>query len=103
MNVLDKIKKLKKEKGWTNYKLSLEAGLTQSTVTNMFYRNTCPSIATLEQICSAFGITLSEFFSENSEPMFLTNKERELLNNFRLLNSKEKSAIENVVKTLAGK
>ena len=38
--------------------------MPQSTITNMFNRETLPSIVTLQSICNAFGITLSEFFKE---------------------------------------
>jgi len=31
---------------------------------NIYRRNTTPSIETLEIICNAFGITLSQFFAE---------------------------------------
>ena len=33
-----------------------------STVANMFHRNTSPTVSTIETMCKAFGITLSQFF-----------------------------------------
>ena len=64
MNVLKRINKLRLEKNWSVYRLSVESGIPQSTLTNMFNRETLPSITTLEMLCNAFGITLSEFFLE---------------------------------------
>lgn len=55
------------ERGWSIYRLSVEADLPQSTLVNMFSRETQPSIATLEAICKGFGITLSEFFTDSPE------------------------------------
>lgn len=65
MNVLKKINKMRIDRNWSVYRLSVESGIPQSTLTNMFNRETLPSITTLEWICNAFGITMSEFFRED--------------------------------------
>lgn len=70
MDILEKINKLRLERGWSVYKLAEESGLTQSTIANMFSRKTMPSISTLTQICNAFGISLSEFFSDNKNETY---------------------------------
>ena len=67
MDVLEKIDKLRKEKGWSINYLAMEAGLTQSTVNNLYTRRTEPKIPTLRALCDALGITLSEFFKEESQ------------------------------------
>ncbi len=67
MDVLKKINKLRIDRGWSVYHLSEAADLAQSTVINMFNRGTLPSLSTLESICRAFGITMSEFFTDDSE------------------------------------
>ena len=64
MNTLERIKQLLHERRWSVYKLSKLSGVSQSTLSNMFSRNNDPSISTLEDICSAFGITLSQFFAD---------------------------------------
>lgn len=68
MNVLKRINTLRLERGWSVYRLSVEAGLPQSTMINMFNRETMPSLATLESLCRAFGISLSDFFRDDSLP-----------------------------------
>lgn len=65
MDVLEKIERLRKERGWSKNNLAMEAFLTQSTLNNLYTRKTEPKLSTLRAICSAFGITLSEFFSED--------------------------------------
>ena len=90
MNVLEKIKKMQDARGWSTYKLSYESGITQSTLSNMFSRQTCPTVDTLEKICEAFGITLSEFFEEGELTMHLNKKESSLINKYRLLSEKRK-------------
>ncbi len=85
MEIIDKIKQITLQKGWTIYQLSNEAGIGQSTLTNMFTRKTLPSITTLTKICNAFGITLSEFFQDEDDADNLTIKETRLLKEFRKL------------------
>ena len=75
MNVLKKINKMRLDRNWSIYRLSVESGISQSTLTNMFNRETLPSITTLECICSAFGITMSEFFRDNEEKNFTSDSE----------------------------
>ena len=67
MDALRKINRMRLERGWTVYRLSVESDVPQSTLINMFNRETQPSIATLEAICKGFGITLAEFFTETEE------------------------------------
>ena len=100
MSVLEKIKKMQQERGWSTYKLAYESGLTQSTLSNMFARGTCPTIETLQMICDAFGISLSEFFEEDECKTYVSKEELQLLNKYRALNSKEKDAVKTLVDTL---
>ena len=100
MNVLEKVKKLQEERGWSTYKLAYEAGLTQSTLSNMFARGTCPTVDTLEKICEAFGISLAEFFESDSRKAHVSKEELELLNKYRALTDKEKDAVKSMINAL---
>ena len=101
MDVLERIEQLRKEKGWTYYRLSYEAGLTQSTLTNMTARNTLPSVSTLMKICEALGISMSEFFSEPDQATPRSGGEKELIENFRKLSDKDKRAVIALCKNLS--
>ena len=79
MDVLDKIRCLLSERGWSVYKLSEQSGVAQSTLSNMFNRCNLPSVTTLEAICKGFGITLSEFFSNEEEMIALDAERKQLL------------------------
>ena len=103
MNVLEKVKKLQEERGWSTYKLAYEAGLTQSTLSNMFARGTCPTVDTLEKICSAFGISLSEFFEEDNRKIHVSIEELEILRKYRALTDKEKDAVKSMINALSKK
>lgn len=93
MDIQKRIKDLMEERGWTDYRLAMESGLSHSTVSNMFKRNNAPTIPTLEAICKAFGITLSQFFAEGEEAVILTDEQREIFATWSLLSPKQKSLL----------
>ena len=99
MDVQEKLRRLLKERGWSEYRLSKECGLGQSTIGNIFRRNTVPSVATLETICRAFGITLSQFFAEG-EMVELSPEVRELFDCWVCLAPAQKPAVLNLLKTM---
>ncbi|MEG9430331.1 MAG: helix-turn-helix transcriptional regulator, partial [Christensenellaceae bacterium] len=76
--------------------LADEAMLTQSTLSNMFTRKTMPSLYTLNQICEAFGITMSEFFNDGVE----VSEETRLLSMFRELDEKDRRTILSIAEVL---
>ena len=92
MDTLARLQRLLQERGWTEYRLSKECGLSQSTIGNIFRRNTLPSIATLETICGGFGITLSQFFAEG-EMVELTPPLKALFDSWISLTPEQKDAV----------
>ena len=85
MSIIERINELRLERGWSVNNLALEAGITQSTLNSVLQRGTAPKIDTLQCICNAFGISLSQFFLEEEETKLLTGKEKELVSAFRKL------------------
>ena len=81
MDTHERLRQLLNERGWSEYKLAKRCGLSESTVANIFRRNTVPSIATLETICSGFGITMSQFFAEG-DMIEITPELKELFENW---------------------
>lgn len=67
IDVLERITAYRTQKGWSEYQLAEKSGLTQSTISSWYRKNLVPSIPSLEKICKAFGITLSQFFAESQE------------------------------------
>ncbi|MBQ3077423.1 MAG: helix-turn-helix transcriptional regulator [Clostridia bacterium] len=90
---------LLQERGWTEYQLSKRCGLAQSTIGNIFRRNTVPSIATLETICRGFGITLSQFFAEG-DVVELTPELKELFEGWLWLTAEQKAAVLQLMKAM---
>lgn len=100
MDIHARLQQLLRERGWTEYKLSKECGLAQSTIGNIFRRNTLPSIATLEMICKGFGITMSQFFAEG-EMVELTPELREVFESWMVLTPAQKSAVLQMLKAMS--
>lgn len=98
MDVIKRIDHLMKERNWSDYKLSIESGLSASTIANIHRRNTIPSIPTLESICSAFGITLAQFFDENTDTVYLNKQQQDFFNIWLTLTDKQKNLLYYLVK-----
>lgn len=97
MDVLGRLRALLKDRGWSEYRLSRECGLSESTIANIFRRNACPSIPTLEAICGGMGITLSQFFAEN-EMVELSPELMELFTGWASLTPNQKLAVQQMIK-----
>lgn len=93
LNTLGKIRQQLDERNWSMYKLAKLSGVSQSTLSNMFNRNNDPSISTLENICIAFGMTLSQFFADEGELVSLTKEQSEMLEKWSTLSSEQKKAL----------
>ncbi len=96
MDILKKINQLRLERNWSIYRLAVEANISQSTLTNMFSRETLPSITTLECLCSAFGISMAEFFTEPSAQVSIS-QEQEVLELYRMLPDDVKPTIKSLL------
>lgn len=99
MDTHERLRQLMQERGWSEYRLSKECGLSESTLANIFRRNTVPSISTLAAICSGFGITLSQFFADN-DMVELTPELKDLFDNWICLTVEQKALVLQMVRTL---
>ena len=99
MDTHERLRQLLNERGWSEYKLAKRCGLSESTVANIFRRNTFPSIATLETICSGFGITMSQFFAEG-DMVEITPELKELFENWVNLTPEQKKAANQMLKAM---
>ena len=93
MDAKDKITQLLRERGWSIYELAKRSGLSSTTIANMYKRNTQPTIPSLEAMCGAFGITMSQFFLEGGETDALPEEQRELLHRWATLSTEQKELV----------
>lgn len=99
MDTHSRLRQLMAERGWTAYRLAKESGLSESTLANIFKRNMVPSIGTLESVCSAFGISLAQFFAE-SKMVELTPELKELFDNWVSLTPEQKQAALQMIRAM---
>lgn len=95
-DVIERIKYLLDFNHWSVYKLAKQSSIPYSNLNNIFNRNTCPSIATLQKICTGFNISLSEFFSHEENPLrtsTLTDDDQNILNAYHSLSVKDKQLL----------
>ena len=102
MDAKARIRELMEERNWSEYRLAIASGLSQSTVANIFNRNTTPSVATLESICAGFGITLAQFFAEG-EMVELTEEQREMFSAWSSLSKEQKDVLRQVILVMKGR
>ena len=75
MEIGQKIKQLRIQKGLTLEELASRSELTKGFLSQMERDLTSPSIATLNDILEALGTTLAEFFKEEKEEQLVFHKE----------------------------
>ena len=100
MTVLERIVQLREERGWSEYRLSEESGITQSTISTWFRKNVTPTVNSIESICKACNITLSQFFNFYNEPVTLTDTQKELLENWSRLTAEQQRIFLELLKSL---
>ena len=99
MDILERITELRMIRNWTEYRLSEESGLPQSTINTWYKKRINPTIGPLEKICAAFGITLSQFFIDSREDaVVLTPEQMDMLRNWSALNAEQKQAVHTMIK-----
>jgi transcriptional regulator with XRE-family HTH domain len=103
--VLNRIRYLLEYNHWSIYKLAKVSNMSYSSLNNIFVRQTCPSIATLEKICNGFGISLSEFFDYKKNPLrqeSLSEEQQELLITYNSFSGRKKELLNAYLKGLDG-
>ena len=90
------------KRNWTFYKLADESGVSQGTIHQWFHRNSIPTLQAIEKICSAYGITLGEFFTQG-DFVELTADKKELFDKWTGLTKAERQAVMGVINSYADK
>ena len=92
-DILKTITAYREERGWTEYQLAEHSGLPQSTISSWYRKNMIPTLPSLEKICAAFGITLSQLFAEGDSPVTLTESQKRLLERWARLDEEQQAVI----------
>lgn len=92
-DILATITEYREDRGWTEYQLAEHSGLPQSTISSWYRKNMVPTIPSLEKICTAFGITLSQLFAEGNTPISLSDSQRKLLERWARLSEDQQAVV----------
>lgn len=92
-DILATITKYRQDRGWTEYQLAERSGLPQSTISSWYRKNMIPTVPSLEKICIAFGITLSQLFAEEENTVSLTDSQKKLLESWSRLTDEQQAAV----------
>ena len=85
-----KLKELRKSKGLSVYRLSDLTGLSADHIRKIERDAKVPTVETIKRYLAPLDVSLSEFFYEDEEQVFVTPDEKRLIDIYRLL-PKEKS------------
>jgi transcriptional regulator with XRE-family HTH domain len=92
-DTIHRIKELCEERNYSYYELAKRSNIAYSTLNTMILKNNPPTLPTLNKLCEGFGITLLQFFNEettfNNES--LTPEQSECLSLFSILSPEEQS------------
>lgn len=97
-DILGKIDQERLFRGWTEYMLAENSGLTQSTISTWRRKDLQPNVASIEKICDGLGITLAQFFSD-SESTYLTEEQKNILDLWGKLSPKQRSTVFEMLKS----
>lgn len=100
MDIIGRLNMLRLERNLSVYRLAELSGINQSTLANTFSRGTVPSIKHLELMCDTLGISLSQFFADDEEPMTLTQSEITMIKNYRKLPNELKHSLAEIINTV---
>ena len=100
MDVLQRILELRQSRDWTEYRLSEESQIPQSTISSWYRNNSMPTIPLLERICAAFNITMSQFFANKGEAVTLTEKQTQMIAEWSRLDTEKQEKLLEFLKTL---
>ena len=99
-DILSMIRQNREARGWTEYQLAERSELPQSTISSWYKKGMTPSFSSLEKICDAFGLTLSQFFADGHERLALTDNQHRLLDAWALLTAPQKDALLLLMQTM---
>ena len=88
-------------KEYTIYKLTEETDISQNHISAIEDDKRQPTIDTLERLITPLGISLAELFNKDTDISFLTETERQLVENYRSMPKENAELILKLSNTLA--
>ncbi len=96
-DIISTIRRYQNDRGWTDYQFAELSGVPQSTVSSWFTKGAIPSTASLEKVCAALGITMTQLFAGDEEAVTLTASQRQLLDRWSRLSESQQKAVFQII------
>ena len=93
MEVGKKLRKLREDKNMSMYRLTQITGVSGHHIKGIEEGTRQPTIETLNRLTVALGSSLAEIFNDDTECTYLNEKERVLIENFRILSEEKADAL----------
>jgi transcriptional regulator with XRE-family HTH domain len=104
-DVHKRMKSLMQERNLTPYRLAMMMDVTPSSIYNMMKRKTMPKIETIERVCNAIDISVSDFFvftGTNNNVGYVSDDELTLLETYRSLTLNERERLKAYAEGIKG-
>ena len=100
--VTKRLNKKQSAKGWTNYQLSEESGVSQNTIKYWYNSEAHPEIPQLRKACAAIGFPISDLFTEGNM-VELTPERKAWLEDLESLDHEQKELARSLIRGLRSK
>ena len=93
MEVGEKLRKLRTDRNMTTYRLTRLTGVSGHHIKGIEEGTRQPTIETLRRLTEALGSSLADIFSDGEEALVLSENERKLVKNYRMMSSDKAEAL----------
>ncbi len=80
----EEIKRLREDRGWTQPRLAVEAGIAVSAVSQIENGRRSPNVSTLEKLAATFGVEVADLFPKAEAPLPFEDANEEALEERRI-------------------
>lgn len=96
MDIGKKLRKLREDKNMSMYRLTQITGVSGHHIKGIEEGTRQPTIETLGRLTVALGSSLAEIFNDDTECAYLSEKERHLIENLRMMSEEKADALINM-------
>ncbi len=101
--VPERLEELCRQGEISRYRLSSLTGISQSALSDIVKGENMPTLSTIEKICNAFGITISQFFADDGVLPDLSEAQKELLCLWNGLKLEEQAMVKTFMESIKNK
>ncbi len=100
MDIAERLKRARKTKNLSVYKLSQITGVSETHIRDLERGDRNPSFDTLSRLVKPLGLSLADMFNESEDVSYLSNDEKALVECYRMLSKDKEEALLNFLKTI---